>query len=233
MVSAANAPWLQTPDWSSVMSRGASAGAELAGNRLRAEQIAQQAQQAAAELSYRYAALQSQENRAAADAQAQKEQATAAAELMANKEANRLAQWEQENAIRKAGLDLEGRPKLFSTENPIVAVDPATGQVKELRPGLTKPPSPLRITAPMYPEGVDPATAAMLGQKPFTVTGTQEQIAPLLGTNAPAALRGTNAPAATLPQGDSEIVVISPDGVEGTIPASQLADALKEGYKRK
>jgi len=31
---------------------------------------------------------------------------------------------------------------------------------------------------------------------------------------------------------DQEITVISPDGVEGTIPASQLDEALKSGYKK-
>lgn len=202
MISAASAPWLQPPDYLGAMSRGASAGAELVNLRQGAERIAQAGRQAADDLGYRYAALKSADDRAAAEAQAQKEHLTAAAELRSKEDAQKIYQWQtdegqrnREIGIRESQAANSLRPKLFSTDNPIVSVDPITGQVKTLNPAFTKPTPPVRVSAPIYGEGVDPNTAALLGKKPFTVSGTVEQITPLLGTNAPASLRGTNTPA--------------------------------------
>jgi len=199
MISAASAPWLQPPDTLGAMTRGSSAGAELAGLRQNAERIAQAGRQAADDLAYRYAALQSADNRAQAEQQAQKEHLTAAMELRAKDEAQKMLEWQTEQAQRNRELGLReasaNRPEIFATDNPITSVDRNTGKVTTLNPPFVKPAPAERFSVPFYGEGVDPTAASLLGRKPFTVTGTRDQVAPYLGTNAPAAMRGTNAAA--------------------------------------
>lgn len=58
-------------------------------------------------------------------------------------------------------------------------------------------------------------------------TQSEEEFAKSL-TEIITALSGT-----TTTTNSDEVTVISPDGTEGTIPKSQLSDALKEGYKQK
>lgn len=155
---------------------------------------------------------------------------------------NRATQQEHQNKLGLLQKEYDLKKSVFSgttdpdAAGPITQKDPTTGKYFYKSTTIDSNGSPKVSWAPVSPNAPENLKQTYMNEEVWGPLledrGAEPQTSPIPGVDAPVPAAKPVA-AAPVPQaGTQRIRVISPDGKPGSVPASQLQDALKQGFKR-
>lgn len=152
------------------------------------------------------------------------------------------AQQEHQNKLDLLQKEHDLKKSVFSgttdpdAAGPITQRDPTTGKYFYKSTTIDSNGIPKVSWAPVSPNAPENLKQTYMNEEVWGPLledrGAEPQTSPIPGVDAPVPVAKPVA-AAPVPQaGTQRIRVISPDGKPGSVPASQLQDALKQGFKR-
>jgi hypothetical protein len=248
------APWLQPPDFLRSIDQGANLGLGLRRNDLEQARMAQQAQQAAAELQQSWAEKMMANTRMAEQNRLTRESNDLYRAGMLDSR-NRGLDIQETKANKPpaepSGFSLTpGQTRFDSNGNPIATLPQKDTQPKpiQLNVGQLKDWKQLEekeatfklgpeITPGSYFRPAVTNTPSAMSNDDLSRLQTYRNNQALLngGTNAPMFAPATPIPAAGNPGGGTltgRVRVVGPNGKTGTVSASSLEEALRSGYKQ-